>query len=56
MVESSLTSEYRSINIFINFCRDPKYKYKVPRTNFSLQSKEYPGYKEESSILVVTTS
>ncbi|KAM7495436.1 hypothetical protein LguiB_030045 [Lonicera macranthoides] len=39
MVESSLTSEYRSINIFINLCRDPKYKYKVPMTNFSPQSK-----------------
>ncbi|KAK9273377.1 hypothetical protein L1049_018187 [Liquidambar formosana] len=34
-VESSLrTSEYRPINIFINFYSDPEYKFKVPRENF----------------------
>ncbi|XP_062156505.1 ribosomal RNA small subunit methyltransferase, chloroplastic [Alnus glutinosa] len=35
MVESSLrTSEYRPINVFVNFYSDPEYKFKVPRTNF----------------------
>ncbi|XP_020996535.1 ribosomal RNA small subunit methyltransferase, chloroplastic [Arachis duranensis] len=35
LVESSLrTSEYRPINIFVNFYSDPEYKFKVPRTNF----------------------
>lgn len=35
LVESSLrTSEYRPINIFVNFYSDPQYKFKVPRTNF----------------------
>ncbi|XAR54097.1 16S rRNA (adenine(1518)-N(6)/adenine(1519)-N(6))-dimethyltransferase [Bertholletia excelsa] len=34
-VESSLrTSEYRPINIFINFYSDPVYNFKVPRSNF----------------------
>ncbi|KAG6666734.1 ribosomal RNA small subunit methyltransferase, chloroplastic [Carya illinoinensis] len=34
-VESSLrTSEYRPINIFVNFYSDPEYKLKVPRTYF----------------------
>ncbi|KAK7256722.1 hypothetical protein RIF29_30180 [Crotalaria pallida] len=35
LVESSLrTSEYRPINIFVNFYSDPEYKFKVPRTHF----------------------
>ncbi|KAL6965100.1 Ribosomal RNA small subunit methyltransferase, chloroplastic [Sarracenia purpurea var. burkii] len=35
LVDSSLRrSEYRPINIFINFYSDPEYKFKVPRTNF----------------------
>ncbi|KAF5464165.1 hypothetical protein F2P56_014260 [Juglans regia] len=35
LVESSLrTSEYRPINIFVNFYSDPEYKLKVPRTYF----------------------
>ncbi|OAY49239.1 hypothetical protein MANES_05G040300v8 [Manihot esculenta] len=35
LVESSLrTSEYRPINIFINFYSDPEYKFKVPRSTF----------------------
>ncbi|KAF9668899.1 hypothetical protein SADUNF_Sadunf14G0051500 [Salix dunnii] len=35
LVESSLrTSEYRPINIFVNFYSDPEYKFKVPRSNF----------------------
>ncbi|XP_047338066.1 ribosomal RNA small subunit methyltransferase, chloroplastic [Impatiens glandulifera] len=35
MVEPSLNnSEYRPINIFINFYSDPEFKLKVPRTNF----------------------
>lgn len=35
MVEPSMgTSEYRPINIFINFYSDPEYKFKVPRSNF----------------------
>nr|XP_023913818.1 ribosomal RNA small subunit methyltransferase, chloroplastic isoform X1 [Quercus suber]POF08931.1 ribosomal rna small subunit methyltransferase, chloroplastic [Quercus suber] len=35
LVQSSLrTSEYRPINIFVNFYSDPEYKFKVPRTNF----------------------
>ncbi|XP_021280633.1 ribosomal RNA small subunit methyltransferase, chloroplastic [Herrania umbratica] len=35
LVESSLrTSEYRPINIFVNFYSEPEYKFKVPRTNF----------------------
>ncbi|CAL5397928.1 unnamed protein product [Camellia sinensis] len=34
-VESTLrTSEYRPINIFINFYSDPEYNFKVPRWNF----------------------
>ncbi|CAK9145771.1 unnamed protein product [Ilex paraguariensis] len=36
---SSRTSEYRPINIFINFYSDPEYKFKVPRTNFFPQPK-----------------
>ncbi|KAM3698604.1 hypothetical protein ACJW31_06G200500 [Castanea mollissima] len=35
LVQSSLrTSEYRPINIFVNFYSEPEYKFKVPRTNF----------------------
>ncbi|XVF33415.1 hypothetical protein REPUB_Repub17cG0166800 [Reevesia pubescens] len=35
LVESSLrTSEYRPINIFVNFYSEPEYKFRVPRTNF----------------------
>ncbi|XP_015899340.2 ribosomal RNA small subunit methyltransferase, chloroplastic isoform X2 [Ziziphus jujuba] len=35
LVESSLrTSEYRPINIFVNFYSDPEFKFKVPRTCF----------------------
>ncbi|KAM7260828.1 hypothetical protein ACFE04_026303 [Oxalis oulophora] len=35
MVEPSLrTSEYRPINIFVNFYSDPEYKLRVPRSNF----------------------
>ncbi|KAF7152421.1 hypothetical protein RHSIM_Rhsim01G0155600 [Rhododendron simsii] len=35
LVDSSLrTSEYRPINIFINFYSDPEYMFKVPRSNF----------------------
>ncbi|XVF73290.1 hypothetical protein PTKIN_Ptkin12aG0189700 [Pterospermum kingtungense] len=35
LVESSLrTSEYRPINIFVNFYSEPEYKFSVPRTNF----------------------
>ncbi|KAL9385514.1 hypothetical protein Peur_022524 [Populus x canadensis] len=40
LVESSLrTSEYRPINIFVNFYSDPEYKFKVPRSNFFPQPK-----------------
>ncbi|XP_016574870.1 ribosomal RNA small subunit methyltransferase, chloroplastic isoform X2 [Capsicum annuum] len=40
MVDSSLrSSEYRPINIFINFYSEPEYKFKVPRTNFFPQPK-----------------
>nr|XP_011469081.1 PREDICTED: probable dimethyladenosine transferase isoform X2 [Fragaria vesca subsp. vesca] len=35
LVKSYLrTSEYRPINIFINFYSDPEFKFKVPRANF----------------------
>ncbi|XP_011628371.1 ribosomal RNA small subunit methyltransferase, chloroplastic isoform X2 [Amborella trichopoda] len=35
LVDASLgTSEYRPINIFVNFYSDAEYKFKVPRTNF----------------------
>ncbi|KAF9600090.1 hypothetical protein IFM89_002563, partial [Coptis chinensis] len=35
LVDASLrTSEYRPINIFVNFYSDPEYKLKVLRTNF----------------------
>ncbi|XP_058104761.1 ribosomal RNA small subunit methyltransferase, chloroplastic isoform X1 [Magnolia sinica] len=35
LVDASLgTSEYRPINIFVNFYSDPEYKFKVSRTNF----------------------
>lgn len=35
LVQPSLrTSEYRPINIFVNFYSDPEYKIEVPRTNF----------------------
>ncbi|KAK4853657.1 hypothetical protein QYF36_012438 [Acer negundo] len=33
------TSEYRPINIFVNFYSEPEYKIKVPRTNFFPQPK-----------------
>ncbi|KAL2460739.1 Ribosomal RNA adenine dimethylase family protein [Abeliophyllum distichum] len=36
---SSKSSEYRPINVFINFYADPEYKFKVPRTNFFPQPK-----------------
>ncbi|XP_076951878.1 ribosomal RNA small subunit methyltransferase, chloroplastic-like [Bidens hawaiensis] len=40
MVDSSLrTSEYRPINIFINFYSNPEYILKVPRENFFPQPK-----------------
>ncbi|GAY42077.1 hypothetical protein CUMW_064120 [Citrus unshiu] len=40
LVEPSLrTSEYRPINIFVNFYSEPEYKFKVPRTNFFPQPK-----------------
>ncbi|XWS77112.1 hypothetical protein CRYUN_Cryun01aG0234200 [Craigia yunnanensis] len=40
LVESSLrTSEYRPINIFVNFYSEPEYKFRVPRTNFFPQPK-----------------
>ncbi|KAI7748618.1 hypothetical protein M8C21_012418 [Ambrosia artemisiifolia] len=62
MVDSSLkTSEYRPINIFINFYSDPEYKFKVPRANFFPQPKvdaavvvfrlkQAAGYPQVSSI------
>ncbi|GMH00554.1 hypothetical protein Nepgr_002393 [Nepenthes gracilis] len=35
LVEPSMrSSEYRHINIFVNFYSDPEYKFKVPRANF----------------------
>ncbi|KAK6918438.1 Ribosomal RNA adenine methyltransferase KsgA/Erm [Dillenia turbinata] len=34
---SSKSSEYRPINVFINFYSNPQYKFKVPRTNFFSQ-------------------
>ncbi|KAL4360569.1 hypothetical protein GQ457_04G032040 [Hibiscus cannabinus] len=35
LVKSSLrTSEYRPINIFVNFYSEPEYNFSVPRTNF----------------------
>ncbi|WCJ23137.1 Ribosomal RNA small subunit methyltransferase A [Euphorbia peplus] len=35
LVESSVrTSEYRLINVFVNFYSDPEYKFRVPRSNF----------------------
>ncbi|XP_031091855.1 ribosomal RNA small subunit methyltransferase, chloroplastic [Ipomoea triloba] len=40
MVDASLrSSEYRPINVFINFYSDPEYKFKVPRTSFFPQPK-----------------
>ncbi|KAL0425936.1 UNVERIFIED_CONTAM: Ribosomal RNA small subunit methyltransferase, chloroplastic [Sesamum radiatum] len=40
LVDSSLkTSEYRPINIFVNFYSDPEYLLKVSRTNFFPQPK-----------------
>ncbi|RAL46238.1 unnamed protein product [Cuscuta campestris] len=40
MVNASLSSsEYRPINVFINFYSDPEYKIKVPRTAFFPQPK-----------------
>ncbi|KAK6162446.1 hypothetical protein DH2020_002287 [Rehmannia glutinosa] len=40
LVESSVkSSEYRPINIFVNFYSDPEYKIKVSRTNFFPQPK-----------------
>ncbi|KAL3536883.1 hypothetical protein ACH5RR_000249 [Cinchona calisaya] len=40
LVDPSLRpSEYRPINIFVNFYSDPEYKFKVPRTNFFPQPK-----------------
>ncbi|KAI3681701.1 hypothetical protein L6452_36504 [Arctium lappa] len=47
MVDSSLrTSEYRPINIFINFYSDPEYKFKVPRENF------FPQPKVDAAVVV----
>ncbi|KAL8208004.1 hypothetical protein R6Q57_007416 [Mikania cordata] len=47
MVDSCLrTSEYRPINIFINFYSDPEYKFKVPRENF------FPQPKVDAAVVV----
>ncbi|KAK1408876.1 hypothetical protein QVD17_40991 [Tagetes erecta] len=47
MVDSSLrTSEYRPINIFINFYSDPEYIFKVPRENF------FPQPKVDAAVVV----
>ncbi|KAJ9539502.1 hypothetical protein OSB04_032235 [Centaurea solstitialis] len=47
MVDPSLrTSEYRPINIFINFYSDPEYKFKVPRENF------FPQPKVDAAVVV----
>ncbi|KAM7519092.1 hypothetical protein LguiB_018054 [Lonicera macranthoides] len=39
MAESSLTFEYRSITLFINFCGDLTYKYRIPK------AKKFPNPK-----------
>ncbi|KAG9133181.1 hypothetical protein Leryth_026183 [Lithospermum erythrorhizon] len=36
---STRSSEYRPINIFINYYSDPEYKFQVPRANFFPQPK-----------------
>ncbi|XP_057980801.1 ribosomal RNA small subunit methyltransferase, chloroplastic isoform X2 [Malania oleifera] len=52
LVESSLrTSEYRPINIFINFYSDPEYKFKVPRTNFFPQPRVNSAFNGKRKML-----
>ncbi|KAJ4833463.1 Ribosomal RNA small subunit methyltransferase, chloroplastic [Turnera subulata] len=46
LVEAALrTSDYRPINIFVNFYSDPQYKLKVPRSNF------FPEPKVDAAIV-----
>ncbi|XP_054784669.1 ribosomal RNA small subunit methyltransferase, chloroplastic [Prosopis cineraria] len=71
LVESSLrTSEYRPINIFVNFYSGPEYKLKVPRTNFFpqpnvdaaivtfklKQAREYPQVSSTKSFFSMVNS
>ncbi|KAK4266740.1 hypothetical protein QN277_023622 [Acacia crassicarpa] len=71
LVESSLrTSEYRPINIFVNFYSDPEYKMQVPRTNFFpqpnvdaaivtfklKQAREYPQVSSTKSFFSMVNS
>ncbi|KAF3442240.1 hypothetical protein FNV43_RR16156 [Rhamnella rubrinervis] len=71
LAESSLpTSEYRPINIFVNFYSDPEFKFKVPRTNFFPQpnvdaavvtfklkkAEDYPSVSSTKSFFSMITS
>ncbi|XP_021904503.1 ribosomal RNA small subunit methyltransferase, chloroplastic-like [Carica papaya] len=71
LVEPSLrTSEYRPINIFVNFYSEPEYKFKVPRTNFFpqpnvdaavvtfklKQAREYPPVSSTKSFFSMVNS
>ncbi|KAM7469504.1 hypothetical protein LguiA_007687 [Lonicera macranthoides] len=64
MAESSLTFEYRSITLFINFCGEFQIKLmfyilndQIPHTNIGSQGKKNPQPKvtTNSKILEVTT-
>nr|XP_016480493.1 PREDICTED: ribosomal RNA small subunit methyltransferase, chloroplastic-like isoform X2 [Nicotiana tabacum] len=48
---SSGSSEYRPINIFINFYSDPEYRFKVPRTNFFPQPKVNSAFNGKRKML-----
>ncbi|KAJ8900340.1 hypothetical protein K2173_024980 [Erythroxylum novogranatense] len=71
LVESSIrTSEYRPINIFVNFYSDPEYKLKVPRSYFFpqpnvdaaivafklKQAEEYPSVSSVKSFFSMVNS
>ncbi|XP_050235627.1 ribosomal RNA small subunit methyltransferase, chloroplastic isoform X2 [Mercurialis annua] len=71
LVESSLrTSEYRPINVFVNFYSDPEYKFKVPRSDFFpqpnvdaavvkfklKQAKDYPAVSSSKSFFSLVNS
>ncbi|OIV98749.1 hypothetical protein TanjilG_24920 [Lupinus angustifolius] len=51
VVSSLRTSEYRPINIFVNFYSDPEYKFKVPRTHFFPQPNVNSAFNEKRKML-----
>ncbi|KAA3475319.1 putative dimethyladenosine transferase [Gossypium australe] len=52
LVESSLrTSEYRLINVFVNFYSEPEYNFRVPRKNFFPQPNVHSAFNGKRKML-----